>query len=271
MNRADGTGIEALRATGITAGYGARTVLHGLSFEVKAGEMLAVVGPNGAGKSTMLRVVNGALRSRQGAVDLLGRRLEDYGRRELARIIATVAQENQVAFHFTVLEIVLMGRAPHLGSLHFESRRDLEIAHAALERFGLLELAHRAIHEVSGGERKRVFLARALAQEPKVALLDEPTAFLDLRHIAEIFTQFRELCSERAMAVVATMHDLNTAALYADRVLLLKDGATVACGTPDEVLTSANLTDVYEVEVEVSRNPATGGLTVLVGAPASPR
>ena len=165
-----------------------------------------------------------------------------------------------------MLEIVLMGRAPHLGAFRFESPYDLEIASAALERFDLRDLASRHIQELSGGERKRVFLARALAQEPKVALLDEPTAFLDLKHVAEIFARFRELCAERGMAVVATLHDLNAAALYADRVLLIADGAAIACGTPAEVLTADNLRRVYETDVYVGRNPSTGALIVLPAA-----
>jgi iron complex transport system ATP-binding protein len=142
----------------------------------------------------------------------------------------------------------------------------LEIASAALDRFDLLDLAARHVQELSGGERKRVFLARALAQEPKIALLDEPTAFLDLKHVAEIFARFRELCTERGMAVVATLHDLNAAALYADRVLLLADGAAVACGTPAEVLTAENLRRVYETDVYVGRNPLTGALIILPAA-----
>jgi len=255
----------ALRASGLTAGYGERPVLHAISLEVEAGEMLAVVGPNGAGKSTLLRILGGSLVPWKDMVDVFGHPLVEMDRRAISRMLATVAQENSVAFRFTVLEVVLMGRAPHLGSLHFETPHDLEIARAALERFDLIELAARPIQELSGGERKRVFLARALAQEPRIALLDEPTAFLDMRHVAEIFVRFRELCAERGMAVVATLHDLNAAALYADRVLLMKDGTAVATGTPEEVLTAGNLQSVYETDIYVGRNPATGALAVLPG------
>ena len=253
----------ALRVRGVCAGYGDRQVLHAVSFEVEAGEMLAVVGPNGAGKSTLLRTLSGALAPSAGAVELIGRPADSYDHRALARIVASVAQENRVAFRFSVIEIVLMGRAPHLAPFRLETTHDLAIAHAALERFGLIELAHRPIDEISGGERKRVFLARALAQEPRIALLDEPTAFLDLRHVAEIFGCFRELCAERGMAVIATLHDLNAAALHADSVLLLKDGAAVAYGPPEEVLTRDNIERVYETPVYVSRNPATGAIMVL--------
>ena len=211
------TTTVAMRASAIRAGYPGVPVLHGVSIEVAAGEMLAIVGPNGAGKSTLLKVLGGSIKPDAGSVELFGRPLDSIERREFARTVASVGQENAVAFRFTVLEIVLMGRAPHLGAFRFESPHDLAIASAALERFDLRDLAARHVQELSGGERKRVFLARALAQEPKVALLDEPTAFLDLKHVAEIFARFRELCAERGMAVVATLHDLNAAALYADR------------------------------------------------------
>jgi iron complex transport system ATP-binding protein len=254
---------NSLAVSEITAGYASAAVLQNVSFVLKPGEMLAIVGPNGAGKSTLLKVAGGSLRPWHGSVELLDRPLASYHRRSLARLVAMVAQENQVAFRFTVLEIVLMGRAPHLGSFHLETDHDLAAAHGALERFELLDLAHRPINELSGGERKRVFLARALAQEPRVMLLDEPTAFLDLRHVAEILTQFRRLCAEDGLAVVATMHDLNAAASYADRVLLLNNGVMVGYGPPDEVLTAANLEQVYQVKVHIGRNSVTGALAIF--------
>jgi len=261
-----GATAPALRASNLVGGYGERAVLHGVSLEVAAGEMLAIVGPNGAGKSTLLRLLCGSLDPWQGTVELLGVPLASLERRALARRLAFVGQENSVAFSFTVLEVVLMGRAPHLGSFHFENRGDLMLACEALEHFDLLALATRPIQELSGGERKRVFLARALAQEPRVALLDEPTAHLDLRHVADIFGRFGELRAERGLAVVATLHDLNAAALYADRVLLLKNGRAIGWGAPDEVLTEEKLREVYETEVYVGRNPKTGALAVLPGA-----
>ncbi|MHB8383624.1 MAG: ABC transporter ATP-binding protein [Candidatus Binataceae bacterium] len=246
-------------------------VLHGVSISVDPGRIFAIVGPNGSGKSTILRVLSGTIRPRGGAVEICGRALESYDRRALAKVVASVAQENFVAFRFTVLEIVLMGRAPHLGAFRLESSADLEIARNALARFDLLEFAHRHIEELSGGERKRVFLARALAQEPRIVMLDEPTAFLDLRHVAEIFTRFRELAAERGLAVIATLHDLNAAATYADNVMLLKDGAAVATGTPLEVMTEDNLTRVYETEVHVGRNPKTGALAIFPSGRSHPR
>ena len=260
-------GEVALRANRVTAGYGGRAAVREISIDVRRGELLAIVGPNGAGKSTLLRLLSGALKPWSGEIELAGRPLAAYDRRALARRMATVAQENPIAFRFTVLEVALMGRAPHLGAWRFESARDLEIAREALERFDLAPLAGRAIQELSGGERKRVFLARALAQQPEVALLDEPAAFLDMRHVAEIFGRFRELAETSQMAVVATMHDLNAAALHADRVLLMKDGAAAGYGRPEEALTAQRLSAVYDTEVYVGRNPATGALAILpIGA-----
>ena len=260
----DGSQTDAaLRTIDVRAGYGSIEILHGISLAVGTGEIVAIVGPNGAGKSTLLKVMSATLAPSAGSVELLNRPLAEYDRRELARTLAIVAQENSVAFQFTVLEVVLMGRAPHLGPWRFETSRDLEIARGALGHFDLISLAAHPIHELSGGERKRVFLARAMAQEPRVALLDEPTAFLDMKHVTEIFTRFRELCSNRGLAVVATLHDLNAAAMYADRVLLMKNGSSVAVGPPDEVLTVEALRDVYETDVYIGRNPVNGAITVL--------
>lgn len=256
-----------LQARGVVAGYRDREVLHDISLEVAPGELLAIVGPNGAGKSTLLKVLSGAIEPWRGAVELSGRPLREFDRRALARRLASLGQESNSAFAFTVLEMVLMGRSPHLGALRLEGARDLQIAAEALERFDLTALAARAINEISGGERRRVLLARVLAQEPEVALLDEPTAFLDLKHVAEIFSRLTQLRAERAMAVVATLHDLNAAALYANRILLLKDGRAVGCGSAEQVLTADNLRLVYETEVYVGRNPVNGAVTVLPGAP----
>jgi cobalamin transport system ATP-binding protein len=263
-------GTVALALSHITAGYGPTAVLHDLCFKLMGGEVLAIVGPNGAGKSTLLRVACGSLRPSQGSIELLQRPLPSYHRRELARVVATVAQENRVAFRFTVLEIVLMGRSPHLGPFHLETHHDLAAARAAMERFDLLDLANRPIDELSGGERKRVFLARALAQQPRVMLLDEPTAFLDLRHMVQILIQFRRLCAQSDIAVAATMHDLNAAASYADRVLLLNGGTEIACGAPEEVLTARNVEQVYGVKVQIARNPVTGALAIFPGTLTPP-
>lgn len=255
-----------MRARGLTAGYGQRTALRALDLEARAGELVAVVGPNGAGKSTLLKVLGGSLEPWQGEVTVAGHEIHRIGRRGLARIVASVAQENPVAFQFSALEVVLMGRAPHLGAFHLETAHDVEIARSAMAAFGLTQIAARPIQELSGGERKRVFLARALAQEARVILLDEPAAFLDLRHVAEIFMLFRKLCGERQTAVIATLHDLNVAAQYADYVLLLKHGEPMAYGIPKEVLTAPNLSAVYDTKVLVGQHPVSGAIMIWPAA-----
>jgi iron complex transport system ATP-binding protein len=265
------TQAAALVLSHVTAGYGSTIVLRDVSVQLRAGEMLAIVGPNGAGKSTLLKSAAGLLQPYEGNIDLFGRPLASYSRRELAREVATVPQENQVTFGFTVLEVVLMGRAPHLGSFRLETWHDLAAAQAAMERFKLMDLPQRPINELSGGERKRVFLARAVAQQARVMLLDEPTAFLDLRHAADMLLQFRRLCAESAVGVAATMHDLNAAASYADRILLLDHGSIVASGAPDEVLTVGNLEHVYGIKVHIDRNPVSGALAVFLTGPPETR
>jgi iron complex transport system ATP-binding protein len=260
-----------LGASGIEAGYRDHPVLRDIRLEVSAGELLAIVGPNGAGKSTLLKVLSGAIQPRAGEVSFRGQPLAAYSRRELARRMAVLGQETPTSFAFSVIELVLMGRAPHLASWRLEGSRDLALAYQALASLGLSELAARPINELSGGERRRAFLARVLAQEPALALLDEPTAFLDLKHVGEIFALLAELRRARQMAVVASLHDLNAAALYADRVLLLKDGCAVGCGPPQQILTAANLELVYDTPVYVGRNPASGAVAVLPVARWAPR
>ncbi|HEY2665010.1 MAG TPA: ABC transporter ATP-binding protein, partial [Candidatus Binataceae bacterium] len=206
------------------------------------------------------------LKPRAGRVKILGDDLARLGRKAISRRIASVGQEGSAAFPFTVLEAVLMGRAPHLAPLRFESNLDVAIALDSMRRFGIEDLAQRFIQELSGGERKRVFLARALSQQPALMLLDEPTAFLDLKHVAGIFEVFREIRAERGVAIVATLHDLNAAAEYADRVMLIKDGASVGSGSPSEILTEQTLRSVYETDLSIGKNPATGSIAIFPSA-----
>jgi iron complex transport system ATP-binding protein len=243
-------------------GYGREPVVAGVSLALNRGEMLGVLGPNGSGKSTLMRLLSGVLEPDGGDVRLQGRPLRDYSRRALARAIAVVPQETAIAFPFSVTEVVLMGRSPHLGGFAFEGDRDVAVAHAAMARTGVLALAQRSIHELSGGERQRVVLARALAQEADILLLDEPAAFLDIRHEVELYDLLRDLQQE-GKSIISVLHDLNLAALYCDRVALLKAGRLVRVGPPADVITYATLTDVYETEVYVATNDITGAINVL--------
>ena len=247
---------------GVSFRYRSVAALDDVSFELRRAEILGIIGPNGSGKSTALRVMSGVLRPQAGSVLWLGRPLAQVRRADLARQLAVVPQDTAIEFPFSVLEVVLMGRAPHLGGFAFEGDRDIAAAQVALRRTATSHLAHRCIHELSGGERQRVMLARALAQEPQVLLLDEPGAFLDIRHAVEIYDLLRDLQAE-GMTIATVLHDLNLAALYCDRVALLKAGQLVRLGAPGEVITYATLTEVYETEVYVDTNDITGAVNVL--------
>jgi iron complex transport system ATP-binding protein len=237
---------------------------HGVAevdLEVAPGEVVGLLGPNGAGKSTLVRVLAGVLAPYRGSIRVCGDELSGLARRELARRLAVVPQESGAEVPFTALETALLGRHPHLAGLAFESDRDVELARRALARVGAAELAHRPLAELSSGERQRVVVARALAQDTPLLLLDEPTSFLDLRYQVELFDLLRELARE-GRAVVAVLHDLNLAAEYCDRVALVAGGRIVVAGATAEALTYAHLTRVYGTEVYVDVNDLTGALVV---------
>ena len=253
----------AIAAEGLSYDYGRGAVLDGVSLEVAAGEIVGVIGPNGSGKTTLVRLLAGVIRPGAGHVSLDGARLEALPRRDIARRLAVVPQDSALEFPFTALEVVLMGRAPHLPPLAFPRARDLEIARAALTQLEVAAVEDRALVQLSGGERQRVLLARALAQEPRVLLLDEPTTHLDLRHQTGIYDTVRALTRANGVAVLSVLHDLNLAALYCDRLLLLAGGRVVAQGTPTQVLLGPLLREAYGVPVHVGINAATGTPTVL--------
>jgi iron complex transport system ATP-binding protein len=253
----------AIAAEGLAHDYGRGPVLAGVGVAVAAGEIVGVIGPNGSGKTTLVRLLAGVIRPVAGHVSLEGARLDALPRREIARRLAVVPQDSALEFPFTALEVVLMGRAPHLPPLAFPRARDLEIARAAMARLEVAAVEGRALAELSGGERQRVLLARALAQEPRVLLLDEPTTHLDLRHQTGIYDTLRGLAVATGVAVLSVLHDLNLAALYCDRLVLLAAGRVVAEGAPEEVLRAPILTAAYGVPVHVATNAVTGTPIVL--------
>ncbi len=247
----------------VSFAYGTIHALSELSFSVMKGEILGLLGPNGSGKSTAVRILSRVLAPRSGCVRLDGKDLALYSREELARQIAVVPQETRIELPFSALEVVLMGRSPHIGRLSFERTEDLQIAYRAMEQTGVRELAAREIHGLSGGERQRVILARAVAQEPRVLLLDEPTAFLDIKHQVEVYDLVKTLSRQASLTVIAVLHDLNLAALYCDRLALLKAGRLFCVGAPEEVLTYATIKTVYETEVYIGLNDITGKVHIL--------
>ena len=238
---------------GVSFSFGARRVLDGVSLTVRSGELVCVVGPNGAGKTTLLRVAGGLERG-AGRVVLADLDPRARPRRELARHLAYLAQEYTVVFPFTVAEVVLMGRYPHRSGLALESEADLEAARAAMERCDVLALADRRFDELSGGERRRALLAQAFCQAARLVLLDEPTASLDPLHALAVFRILREERANGQAALVVT-HDLNLAARFADRVVVLDDGKVVAAGPPLEVLAAPETTRAFGVPLHVGHLP----------------
>jgi len=245
----------------LTVSYEHRVAVADVSLTLKTGEITGIIGPNGAGKSTLLRALNGQLRPSSGTILVNGEPLERLNRRSISRRIAVVAQEAELRFPVTVLEFVLGGRfawATNAG-WGWETERDLEVAQAVLHETELTELSGRLMNELSGGERQRALMARALATEAPILLLDEPTANLDLSHQATLLALVRNRCDrQRASALVVT-HDINLAAQFADNILLMKDGKTVHAGTPEEVLKPQILQEVFNVRVLVDAHPITGG------------
>ena len=255
--------LPILRCENVSFTYGAIEALSNVSLEVNTGEVFGLLGPNGSGKSTLVRLISGVARPLTGQVFLTGRALPTYEREALARQIAVVPQESRLELPFSVLEIVLMGRSPYLKRFGFEQAHDLTIAQQAMEYTGVSALANREIHELSGGERQRVILARALAQEPQLLLLDEPTAFLDIKHQVEVYDLLKRLSRQNGLTVIAILHDLNLAALYCDRLALLTAGKVFACGTPEQVLTYSTIKAVYDTEVYIGLNDITGKVHIF--------
>jgi iron complex transport system ATP-binding protein len=217
--------------------------------------MVGILGPNGSGKTTLLRILSAVLKG-QGELRLNGRDIKTYGKRELSRLFAVVPQESRVNFPYTVAEIVSMGRASSHSPFALEGKRDLEVVRASLELTDSLSLSQRYLHELSGGEKQRVMIARALAQEPEILLLDEPSAFLDLKHQVQIFELLRRLNRERGLTIIAALHDINLAALFFPRLAMLRQGKIYRDGSPKDVLTEKTIEEVYGIRVRIEKDPS---------------
>ncbi|MBS0152670.1 MAG: ABC transporter ATP-binding protein [Nitrospira sp.] len=239
-------------------------ILDDLSFQVAEGEVLGIVGPNGSGKTSLLKLLARLASPQQGGVTLFGRDLTGMRQDEIARVVGVVPQDTQQLFPFTVAETVLMGRFPHRPrdrwgtACGWESGEDVAIAEEVMLTMDVVHLAQRAVTDLSGGERQRTLIARALAQTPRVLLLDEPTAFLDLQHQVEIGSVLCRLKAEGGLTVILISHDLNLVSQYCDRILLLDQGRVVRLGCPEQVIEQGTLESVYRCRVLVDRHPGTG-------------
>jgi iron complex transport system ATP-binding protein len=251
-----------LKVENITVKYGEAEILREISFELERGKIIALLGGNGAGKTTLLKALNGTLPVSDGQILLEGKVLAGYSRREMARQVAVVAQENETRFPVSVLEFILSGRFAHGAAFGWESEEDLESGKSALALCDLGGYESRLMNELSGGERQRAVLARALATQAGILLLDEPTANLDLAHQGLMFGLVRERCIQSNYAAIVITHDLNLAAEFADEIIILKDGGIAAMGTPGEVLTGEIIGNAFGVRVLLDEHPASGKVRV---------
>ncbi|MDP6501521.1 MAG: ABC transporter ATP-binding protein [Dehalococcoidales bacterium] len=253
-----------LEVENLNLAYGRNVVMKDLNFQVSPGEMVGLIGPNGTGKSTIIKAMSHVIRPHSGKILLDGKNIAEIPGSELARLIGVVPQMPLLPSTFTVFEIVLMGRNPHLGLFQYESARDMDITWQAMEKTATQSLAERRVGELSGGEIQRIVIARVLTQQPKSILLDEPTANLDINHQVEILDLIKGLCREANLSVVITLHDLNLAAQYCDRLILINKGRVHAQGTPGQVISSSNIGEVYGAEDCVYVHPVNGLPIVLV-------
>lgn len=241
--------------------YAAKKILKDINLEINSGEFVGIIGPNGSGKTTLLKNICQVLKPAKGTILIDGR--TDYGPKELAQKLAVVSENGPVNFDFTVLEVVLMGRAPFLRRFQREGKEDVEIAKRSMEATDTLQFMERPITQLSAGERQRAFIAQCLAQTPKIILLDEPTNYLDIKHKIKIFNFFSSLNKEKGITILSILHDLNLASRYCDKLILMSNGKIFASGNTEDVLTITNIQKVYGVEVVIKRNETTNRLIIL--------
>ncbi len=242
----------------LSAAYGARDVLHDLSFALEPGMFYGLIGPNGSGKTTLLDLMLANLTPRQGSILFNGQPVDQYSRRELARQIALVPQDFRINFDFTVFEVVMMGRHPHIPRFANPNATDLDLVDRVLTELEIIDLQDRLVTQLSGGEKQRVIVARALAQDTPVLVLDEATSNLDIQHSLSIFQVLKKRCVEQGATIIAAIHDLNFAAAYCDGIILLNQGRLVTIGPPREVLNNERLHEVFAIDCQAYTEPFSG-------------
>jgi len=253
-----------LRISDLTGGYNQELIVKSICLDIEKGDFLGIIGPNGSGKTTLLRLMSRVISPRKGNIELEGSDISKISLKNFCQRVAFVSQDTTINFSFSVWEIVLMGRIPHLKRMQVESKKDFLVAKAALSMTDALHLKDKKIDELSSGERQRVFIAKALAQEPDILLLDEPTSHLDIGHQIQVLDLLMKLNKDKKMTLVIVMHDLNLAGAYCNRMVLLKDGSVFKQGMPQEVLTYQNIEAVYKTVVVVNKNPISSKPYVLL-------
>jgi len=253
-----------LQIRGLNFGYFNRLILADINLTINPGEMVGLLGPNGSGKTTLIKLAAGILHPKSGEVKINGSLLNNMNRKAIARHLAVVPQQFTIPYAFTVKEVVMLGRVPFLKPLVEENEADHQVISEAMKLVGVAELAERRFDELSGGERQRVVMAMALAQKPEIILLDEPTVHLDISHQLQMLELVKQLNNTKGLTALAALHDLNMAALYFNRLVLLKDGRIIADGIPEQVLTKQNIEIIFSTPVLVEKHPVTGGPHVII-------
>jgi iron complex transport system ATP-binding protein len=254
----------AIDVSGVSMSCGPTTILKRVSLQVKTGEIFGIIGPNGSGKSTLLSVLSGVAKADAGTVRMNGREIHTYSRKDLACLMAVLQQDSLPPVSFTVREVVEMGRYPFQNWLGYEAADPTKRIDAIMNKLEISQFAERTLEQLSGGERQRVALGKAMAQEPKLLLLDEPTTYLDIGYQIQMMDYVRSWQQESSLTVVAVLHDLNLAAQYCDRILVLKDGEVVQVGTPEEVVSSELIAEVYRTEPIVLPHPVSRQPQILL-------
>lgn len=243
--------------------YNGIKVLNDVSIDIRFGTFTGILGPNGAGKTTLLKLILNLLQVEKDSILIRGTDIISYSRKELAKIEAYVPQNVKIDFNFTVEQVVMMGRTPFLGRFERESRKDIQIAEWAMKETGVQKLKDKLITHLSGGELQRVVIARALTQEPVILALDEPTSHLDIHHQINILSILRSLAKREGLTIVAVLHDVNHALEYCDNLFLMDQGKIVKSGSPEKVITPEIMKDVYNLNVNITKNPFTGNLHMV--------
>lgn len=241
----------------LQAGYVDKKIFSNLSLDFAKGEFVSIIGPNGAGKSTLLKLIDGFMQSQSGSIEIMGKKVEDWDQRELAKIVTYIPQENFIQYNFTVEEIVLMGRYPYLSVWQNYSQKDHNFVDQIITDLALDKLRHKYITQLSGGEKQRTLIARAIAQDSDFILLDETFSHLDINHQIEILNIMKDLHVNKGKSIIMISHNINLSSNYSERMIAIKDGTLVADGSPDQVVTSDNLATLFDIKLGVVENPLT--------------
>lgn len=254
---------KAIIVDSLEFGYTNKSVLKDISFSVEKGQFISIIGPNGSGKSTLLKNLANIYLPLKGDIEIDGKNISNYNKKELARKIALVPQDTTISYDFSVFDVALMGRFPYIGRFEKESENDYKMVVEALKLTNTFHLRDRSINEISGGERQRVIIARALIQEPEIIFLDEPTSHLDINHQIDLLTILKNLNKEKNTTIILVIHDINLACRYSDKIVLMDDGKILSEGNPEEVITRENIEEAYGLNVIIEENPYTESLYIV--------